>query len=204
MIRLLVLCLPTVLTLIVCPGCRRERPSCEVEEAPKIPEPMDPAEPPSARDIEENRRLLAAIRALRQRELKESDVPWLIRMLDPVVHIPPPDVRRLPEGYAHAEAEEALRDLGPRAFPALIEAIRSNDKARDTAFSIMASQGQKAALDELFALPDAGGKGSTIGICLGWDGPIDIARMKAWYAKNRDRLVFDARLGTFRLREEDR
>lgn len=154
--------------------------------------------PPSKEAVEENRSRLARMEEMEKRGVRESDIPQLMRFLDPIVPFPPPEIKRLPEGYAQAKAADLLEGLGEAAHPQLLTAVKEGH-CRVAAFDILAGQGCKQVFDEAFSLPDAGELGSRMVLYLPWRGPIDPPAMRAWYQANRHRLVFDKATRRFNL-----
>jgi hypothetical protein len=165
----------------------------------KLTPPRRNPNPPAAEQRAENERRLERIAAIEEAGATTDDVPELMDyFLRPAAEAPPPGIEVLPEGYASARAADLLERMGEKAWPALLEAM-SNDEYRGRAFIILANQGVKEAFDKAFELPNAGGLSSTMVIYLSWGRPVDVERMGKWYKANREKLVFNRKMGVFDL-----
>lgn len=164
----------------------------------RIPLPIKNASPPTKAQIDDNRARLRRVAEIEDRQVRPPDIAELIGFLDPAIEVPPPEVERLPEGYAQEEAARVLRKMGNRAKGPLVNAIK-NAPTRTPAFIILAAQGFLEAFDTAFKLPDADNLAHLSVLYLPYHGPTDLPTMRSWYQRNREHLVRDANTGRLRL-----
>lgn len=175
-------------------GCSREDANREVT----IPEGVEPMVPPAPELVAQNRLRLARMGAMRKRGMTAHDVAELISMLEVVVEVPPPEVKKLPEGYAHEMARDLLVELGEVAHPRLLSEIRKSGRFKGHALVILASQGRKEAIDEYLRLPNLNEDDVVmLQHYIPYRGPSSIEAIRRYYETNRGSLVFDSQLGVF-------